>query len=340
MLTPHHKSAAASVQHHARQGACPGHGECQWHAQGLQERRLAPRGRYTGSCRSPLPLLHPARPQLYRVPHPCSPAWLQRLGRCCRWRPQGLWQRTQPARALRCCGSARGARQAAGRAHHHERPGAALHHRGAPGAHQVAGHQRLPGEAGAPRIAHSRDCTRLFARCPCARTRLSQPAPHVQTALPPAVACCTPVTKQPDPGQQLGGVSSMSRHTVVPAPGVGVCVTRRCVLLQVLPLLKTGTQAWQPSDFLPESSDPDFEDQVCRAAAAGVSWAGSVTRGSTRRGTCCCSRRQPAVLEQGLMTGQGDDGARRGQGWRREPSTPPGSRGGGVVLLATCPALG
>ena len=32
--------------------------------------------------------------------------------------------------------------------------------------------------------------------------------------------------------------------------------------MQVLPLLKTGTQAWQPSDFLPDSSDPDFEDKV------------------------------------------------------------------------------
>jgi hypothetical protein len=34
------------------------------------------------------------------------------------------------------------------------------------------------------------------------------------------------------------------------------------VVLQVLPLLKTGTQAWQPSDFLPASNDPDFEDKV------------------------------------------------------------------------------
>lgn len=31
---------------------------------------------------------------------------------------------------------------------------------------------------------------------------------------------------------------------------------------QVLPLLKTGDKAWQPADFLPESSDPDFEDKV------------------------------------------------------------------------------
>ncbi|WIA20090.1 hypothetical protein OEZ85_005949 [Tetradesmus obliquus] len=31
---------------------------------------------------------------------------------------------------------------------------------------------------------------------------------------------------------------------------------------QVLPLLRTGAKVWQPSDFLPVSSDPDFEDQV------------------------------------------------------------------------------
>jgi hypothetical protein len=39
--------------------------------------------------------------------------------------------------------------------------------------------------------------------------------------------------------------------------------------MQVLPLLKTGTQAWQPSDFLPESSDPDFEDKVGRQQLLG-----------------------------------------------------------------------
>lgn len=41
---------------------------------------------------------------------------------------------------------------------------------------------------------------------------------------------------------------------------------------QVLPLLKTGTQAWQPSDFLPASQDPDFEDKVraLRKRSAGL----------------------------------------------------------------------
>lgn len=54
-----------------------------------------------------------------------------------------------------------------------------------------------------------------------------------------------------------------------PPPGVNIRQTviwyepdRDLVCLQVLPLLKTGTQAWQPSDFLPDSSDPDFEDKV------------------------------------------------------------------------------
>lgn len=42
------------------------------------------------------------------------------------------------------------------------------------------------------------------------------------------------------------------------------------VLLQVLPLLKTGVQAWQPSDFLPASQDPDFEDKVCWWWCAGA----------------------------------------------------------------------
>lgn len=41
---------------------------------------------------------------------------------------------------------------------------------------------------------------------------------------------------------------------------------------QVLPLLKTGTQAWQPSDFLPASNDPDFEDKVRQRH--GRVWAG------------------------------------------------------------------
>lgn len=43
------------------------------------------------------------------------------------------------------------------------------------------------------------------------------------------------------------------------------------MISQVLPLLKTGTQAWQPSDFLPASNDPDFEDKVRqRQGHAGV----------------------------------------------------------------------
>jgi hypothetical protein len=44
------------------------------------------------------------------------------------------------------------------------------------------------------------------------------------------------------------------------------------MFLQVLPLLKTGTQAWQPSDFLPASNDPDFEDKVrgSRGAASDL----------------------------------------------------------------------
>jgi hypothetical protein len=57
---------------------------------------------------------------------------------------------------------------------------------------------------------------------------------------------------------------------------LGQCLVRPAacadsnVLLQVLPLLKTGTQAWQPSDFLPDSSDPDFEDKVCFGGEGGI----------------------------------------------------------------------
>jgi hypothetical protein len=55
-------------------------------------------------------------------------------------------------------------------------------------------------------------------------------------------------------------------------PHVGSADPR--VLLQVLPLLKTGTQAWQPSDFLPASNDPDFEDKVRHAAVAAAAAGG------------------------------------------------------------------
>ncbi len=34
------------------------------------------------------------------------------------------------------------------------------------------------------------------------------------------------------------------------------------LMLQVLPVLKPVDKCWQPADFLPDSSDPDFLDKV------------------------------------------------------------------------------
>jgi hypothetical protein len=61
-------------------------------------------------------------------------------------------------------------------------------------------------------------------------------------------------------------------HAAAPCPCLShkVAGADPVVLLQVLPLLKTGTQAWQPSDFLPASQDPDFEDKVCVEGGGGA----------------------------------------------------------------------
>lgn len=57
-----------------------------------------------------------------------------------------------------------------------------------------------------------------------------------------------------------------------PCCGQTVCCScgLKCliILLQVLPLLRDPTKSWQPSDFLPESSDPDFLDKVRHSSSS------------------------------------------------------------------------
>lgn len=67
-------------------------------------------------------------------------------------------------------------------------------------------------------------------------------------------------------------------------------VTPCCCDLQVIPLLKDPAKNWQPADFLPESSDPDFLDKV--------------NRGDLRQGAiaCTCEQRQPPSAASTALT--------------------------------------
>jgi hypothetical protein len=140
--------------------------------------------------------------------------------------------------------------------HHHERPGAAQHHAGAPGAGADAG--AIPGEPGRRQAAVLLCCC-IFCMSPYAVLLVWRATCVIHAS------CLLQLDNGP--------------------------VTADMVMLQVLPLLRDGSKAWQPSDFLPESSDPDFLDKVRHSSSSS----------SSRCSICSSSRCSSTYMHDGYQ---------------------------------------